>query len=263
MRKRLDSPIEKRVNQVIKQVEKHQTVSTSTHSFFQKLKLPNLKLDSFLATQQCFAVCVKYWTEALTLLLTKTPLSNIQARLVLVENLYDELGDGKVEDAHVNTFSRYCSLLESKLKDQDQKHKKDKFSNEKSKLACLAFNETLGHFIQTREWYESFACLGAIEYVYSQIASKIHHVVHLRFQIPQEEIPHYKMHEKLDVEHARELWIPVIDFLQTSSSFLQLEHFQELHGRIQRALLDGVQLIESVFLRMSEDLDVHVQCSRL
>jgi hypothetical protein len=234
-------------------IQKHQTIS-SDHPYFQKIN--SCSLESFFLTQRYFVICVSHWSTILICLLQKVPPqpSFIQERLVLIENLFDEHGKGDIQAAHVYTFSRFCARLSDKVSFFEEKkgQKNTVLSNkvssfeekkgQKSQQACQDFNEQVLNFIQEKDWKEGFACLGAIEYLYAQISSKLHKCVQTRFQIPAQEIPHYCCHEELDVKHGEDLLLAAT----RSSDFCK--------SKVEQACLAGIQFIENLYTKMSEDL---------
>ena len=140
-----------------------------------------------------------------------------------------------MEKSHVNTFDRFCPLL-SRSGFVEQK------DCQKSQQACQDFNEQVLNFVQEKDWKEGFACLGAIEYLYAQISSKLHKCVQTRFEIPTQDIPHYCCHEELDVKHGEDLLLAA-----TRSS-------NSCKSKVEQACLAGIQFIENLYRKMSEDL---------
>jgi len=133
-------------------LDKIQTV-TRSHPFFDKISCPRLQLESFVVSQECFVECVLFWTKALILLMNKVPLSQFGARFVLLENLYDEHGEGNLDKAHVYTYEKYCSVLRLRLNTDSEKESFDrkKWDTTTSKYACSEFNQQLEKFIQEKE----------------------------------------------------------------------------------------------------------------
>jgi len=70
-------------------------------------------------------------------------------------------------------------------------------------------------------------------------------MVHERFKIPQDQIPHYKIHEELDIQHAKELLKPTLEYRSE---------------KIQEACIAGVKMMETVFAKMSIDLKILTPC---
>ena len=99
---------------------------------------------NFLESQECFISAVDNWSHALGLLLTKVP--SDKERLPIIMNLYEEHGDGDVNNSHVNTFRKFYKSLGgiNELKLYNKKLASYKFVKE--------FNDELNSRIQTESW---------------------------------------------------------------------------------------------------------------
>lgn len=155
----------------------------------------NVPIQNFLKSQECFISAVDHWSKVLGLLLTKLP--SPKERLVIVQNLYDEHGQGNIEKSHVNTF---ISLLKSLNYDKEIKLYNEELE---SYSIIKKFNESLVNAINNESWTYSVAMLAMIEYVYIDISRNIHN--YLKNFLKDSKINHYELHEIVDEGHYKDL----------------------------------------------------------
>jgi pyrroloquinoline-quinone synthase len=156
--------------------------------------------EIFIKTQIPFKDAVDNWSKILGKMITKVP--SYKERIVLIKNLWDEHGNGNLEESHVITFQKFInSLSDSEIE-----------PSENAKRSVFTFNHYLNYCCNHESWIFSIAVLGIIEYVYVDISSKIHDYISLF--IDKDKINHYSCHEVLDKTHSHELFEILVPYLE-------------------------------------------------
>lgn len=149
--------------------------------------------EGFLKTQLPFRFAVESFSQALAAVLAR--ISILEERLAIAENVAEEHGHGNLNDSHKHTFQQYLRALGA--------------TPEQLESPCstpvFAFNHSILNYCLTQLPEAGAAALGIIEYLYVDISAAIAHTVDRRYWIAPGTQSHYTIHEKLDVEHAREL----------------------------------------------------------
>jgi|688.fasta_scaffold225571_1 hypothetical protein len=200
------------------------------NNYFKKL-IKNPQLTFFLQSQECFIDAVDNWSKLLGLLITKVPTD--RERLIIIENLYDEHGNGDLSKGHVNTFKLFLLSLgyNNDIKLYDTGLKSYKYVNK--------FNESLLYSVN-ENWIFQCAMLGMIEFTYITVSTNIHNYV--KNYIPANEINHYSLHEILDIKHATDLFS------------LITEYFESNKADIINGLETGYTFINNLYESLSEFL---------
>ena len=195
-------------------------------------KLNTIKIENFLKSQECFISAVDNWSKVLGILLSKVP--TFKERAIIIDNLYDEHGEGNIENSHVNTFIKFMKSLG---------YEKELLINNDSLSSyeyVKLFNDKLLYKVNNKSWLFSVAMLGMIEYTYITISKYIHEYVS-QFII-SEDIHHYSLHEIVDVKHATELFELLNPYLDCNSEI------------IISGLLTGYELMDQLYKDLSQFL---------
>ncbi len=166
-------------------------------TYFVKLnKKPSLK--NFIESQKGFITAVDHWSKLLAQLIVILPTS--KDRMAVVNNLYDEHGNGDETKTHVTTFSNFIESLQE--------------SNTKQAIypTCTytttefaqAFNQRLQDQFKTSDWIFCTSMLAMIEYTYIKVCKMIH--TYASQFIKEDKIEHYSLHETIDQKHATDLF---------------------------------------------------------
>jgi hypothetical protein len=170
------------------------------NQYFVKLREHNDSnnyLQQFIKTQISFLDAVDNWSKALGNMIAKVP--SYKERIILVKNLYDEHGNGNINNCHVNTFNRFIKSFNQHIDTSTIKIDSVK-----------QFNSKINDMIENKSWIYSMAALGTIEYTYITISKEINNYA-AKF-MNQDKIEHYSMHEILDVQHATELFDAILPY---------------------------------------------------
>ena len=191
------------MNEITNIVEELNKIEDNT--YFKELH-KNPSPIKFLESQECFISAIDNWSKALGLLLEKLP--SDKERLPIIQNLYEEHGEGNLESSHVNTFREFYKSLggEKKLKLYNKKLSSYKFIKE--------FNDTINNKFKSESWIYSVAMLGMIEYTYITVSKNIHE--YAKNYINPRAISHYSLHEIVDVKHANDLFNLISSYEKTN-----------------------------------------------
>jgi hypothetical protein len=133
------------------------------------IKLKNLPdIDKFIDSYIYFGEAIDKWSIILSKLITRVP--TYKERYPLINNLYDENGNGDINENHVLTFKK----LMIKLININNKKTYDEYQISCSKNEVKHFNSILENIISEKHWLYCFAVLGIIEYIYITISKHIH-----------------------------------------------------------------------------------------
>ena len=153
-------------------------------SFYEDF-MKNSTQDEFVKSQIPFYHAVNNFPRALCYLGYLIKDSNI--RLSIIENLYEEHGQGKSENFHINTYHKYLLSI----------------SNGYKLLDNPWITEWINSWFSSSDAFHTALRLSAIEYLYAPISASIsNHIDSLHIYSQQ---AHYKKHAILDWEHGKEL----------------------------------------------------------
>ena len=194
----------------------------------------NIGIDKFIKTYIYFEEAVNNWSIILSKLIVKVP--TYKERYPVINNLYDEHGNGNLNENHVSTFKR----LMEKLIDVNNDKSYEKYLVESSKNEIDSFNSTLESIIDNRNWLYSFAVLGMIEYVYITISKEIHCYVK---NFINSDVDHYSIHEIVDDKHSK-------DFFDVLN-----DHYLENKLLINEGLQKGYDIFNKLYYELALNMD--------
>ena len=202
-----------------------------------------------------FDYAVNEWSKILGIALSIVP--TFRERQVIIKNLLDENG----EKPHTESYKEFIDLVSENLNYQiiDQtmnaiststststmgKGKQQNFvrsssnSSSNSSKHVEKFVQDIYNIFGTHDWTYSIAVLGMIEYMYVDISQIIHHFIK---KFTDCDIPHYSLHETLDVTHALELFSIVAPHVETNSQ------------NIRDGLTEGYKIFNDFFNSLYHD----------
>lgn len=161
--------------------------SLNNHHWFEFMNQANQ--SEFLSSQEGFYYAVKAFPRMLSRL--ASIIEDSEHRVMVIENLWEEHGQGNSSLFHTNTFHQYLRSL-----------------GLQKEIKAIAHNPWVDEWIDcvlnknlSPANYASY--LAGIEYIYARISKSISDHV-LQFDLSCEQ-SHYKNHSALDFEHAAEL----------------------------------------------------------
>jgi pyrroloquinoline-quinone synthase len=169
------------------------TYDFDRHPYLIWMADPATQRDAFCRSQLPFRFAVESFSQALAAVLARIP--TLADRLTLFTNIAEEHGRGNIFHSHKFTFQEYLLALGANEAD---------FCVPCS-TPVLAFNQSILSYCLTQNPEVGAAMLGIIEYLYIGISAKIaQNLADRQWTLPGSQ-SHYLNHEKLDVEHARDL----------------------------------------------------------
>lgn len=165
------------------------------HPYFQALTSGEFSRDDFIETQIQFLFAVVFFSRPMAVLLGRVPLPSM--RLGLMENVADEHGGGDLRHAHEATF---LTLLARLGVSHDEVEARALWPEVRS------FNTTLTGAAVMDDVPTAMAALGMIEDLFSGVSARIGRDIVARGWLSPAELIHYRAHEALDVEHARDFY---------------------------------------------------------
>jgi pyrroloquinoline-quinone synthase len=202
-------------------------------------------LTSFLRSQKSFITAIDFWSRILASLLIHMP-SDVE-RSIIVKNLWDEHGCGNPKKSHVETFKDFMKIMGYTEPVRIEYMKADEY--------CFKFVQGLNELCDVRLEPKDYgdndireklifavAALGMIEYTYVTVSKCIHEYAS-RF-IPSDLIPHYAVHETLDIIHATELF-----------SLIEDNWSDEFNQSVKDGIVAGYQLLSELYSSMAYHLN--------
>lgn len=201
--------------------------------------LANANRDELLRSQVPFY----YAVEVFPLLLLKlaSQITNANARYLVVENIWEEHGQGNQDKFHTHTFNIHLTALGF-----DGQYVKNPF-----------VTTWINNLLSVNSLNDLFHELAAIEYMYAVISESISiSLTHLNLLCEQE---HYLKHSKLDWSHGEDILIAMnqcgIDFNKTKFKNVQLNFinlFSKLAVPTQKEMLHAKNTLPINFYHTRE-----------
>lgn len=168
------------------------------HAYFRALASGRLDREAFLITQVNFLEAVAYFSRPMMALAARIP--DGRARWPLIENSYEEHGEGSMREAHERTFLELLERLGVATGELDRTAHWP---------GVRAFNNALMGTCASESPWLGMAALGMIEDLFSQISGELGRAIVARGWLEADQLIHYGLHEVLDVEHAEAFYAPL------------------------------------------------------
>ena len=194
--------------------------------YFSRLINDELTLEEFQKSQLFFFDAVLSFTKPMFIISSK--LDSYEQRLCILENIFEEHGNGDITKSHGKTFEEYLILLGVNKKE---------IKNRKVDKSSQKFNLSLIEKSQKESTYFSLAMMGIIEERYSEISKLISEKVLKNKWLTEKTLIHYKVHEKLDIDHAESFYHLI------SSKWLN----KSIQDDIKKGLRFGNELILNLY----------------
>lgn len=174
------------------------SIDFKNNPYFIHLLAGDFEKADFIETQIQLYFVTHFLVRPLGALVGKIP--ECPTRLNIIENLYEEHGEGFVDEFHKNTFLSFLNNLG--------------VTKENIKLRALwpevrAFNMTLLGSCMLDDYLVAAPMLGIIEYMFSSVSSWTEQGILQRDWLNQDQMRYYKTHEKLDIKHAQDFFLCV------------------------------------------------------
>ena len=159
--------------------------------YFSKLLDGSMSYELFKASQANFYSAVCYFSRPMFLLCSK--MKDYEDRLVILENIIDEHGNGDIKDSHGETYKNY--LLNLGVKEKE-------INNSFNHSAVSNFYSIINNTIESDNIETAIAMFGVMEDRYTEISSSISNSLVKNNWLKKDQMSHYKTHKELDIYHA-------------------------------------------------------------
>jgi len=165
----------------------------------------NIDINIFAHRLAPFIHIVNYWSQILGLLVYKC--SDKKLRKNIITNLYDEHFN---TDIHVDTFYKFileCGYIDLNINignNNDIGIGISDVYNIQINSVIIKYMEKLKSYVYYHDFSIACQILGAIEYTYYLISSKIN--IFYKQKLNRLPNNHYTTHENTDIEHANKLF---------------------------------------------------------
>ena len=176
--------------------------------YFQSLENGTMSFDIFKESQINFYSAVCYFSRPLFVLCSR--MDSYSRRLSILENIFDEHGNGDINKAHGKTYKQYLINLGVK----EQKIKKNEFH-----ISAKNFCSKIDKVVRNDDLQKAIAMFGIIEDRYTLISSIISQTLLNNNWLDKSKLAHYLIHKDIDVYHS-ELFYNLIEkkWLDNSSN---------------------------------------------
>ena len=152
----------------------------ATQIYFSRLLDGSMSFELFKSSQANFYSAVFYFSRPMFLLCSR--MENYADRLIILENIQDEHGNGDIKDSHG-----------VKEKDINKTFNHSAVSN---------FYSIINKTIESDNIETAIAMFGIIEDRYTEISSTIANSLINNNWLKEDQLSHYRVHEELDRYHA-------------------------------------------------------------
>lgn len=170
-------------------------INFKNNPYFINLLDGNFDKEDFTETQIQLFHTTHFFTQILGALVSKVPES--PSKINIIENLYEEHGEGFVDQYHRNTFLSFLNHLGVKKEDIEKRVLWPEVRE---------FNIALLGTSKIDEYLVSVPAIGCIEYMFLSVAKWTEQALLKRRWLKQEQILYYKIRKELDFKHAQDFF---------------------------------------------------------
>jgi len=201
----------------------------ATQIYFSRLLDGSMSFELFKSSQANFYSAVFYFSRPMFLLCSR--MENYADRLIILENIQDEHGNGDIKDSHGETYKNYLLNLGVKEKDINKTFNHPAVSN---------FYSIINKTIESDNIETAIAMFGIIEDRYTEISSTIANSLINNNWLKEDQLSHYRVHEELDRYHAE--------------LFYKLVRRRWIKEICRKDIKKGLKLGNTIFLDMFNNL---------
>jgi len=167
----------------------------ATQIYFSRLLDGSMSFELFKNSQINFYSAVCYFSRPMLLLCSR--IENYADRLIILENIIDEHGNGDIKDSHGETYKNYLLNLGAKEKDINKTFNHSAVSN---------FYSIIDKTVESDNIETAIAMFGIIEDRYTEISSSISTSLINNNWLKKNQLSHYVIHKELDIYHAEQFY---------------------------------------------------------
>ena len=160
--------------------------------YFKSLGNGTMSFDVFKKSQTNFYSAVCYFSRPLFVLCSR--MNSYSERLKIIENIFDEHGNGEIDKAHGKTYKQYLINLGVK----EQKIKENEFH-----ISVKNFFSKVDDVVRNDDPQKAIAMYGIIEDRYTIISSIISKTLLKNNWLDESKLAHYLVHEEIDMYHSK------------------------------------------------------------
>lgn len=164
--------------------------------YFVALRDGSFSREDFVETQAQFYFAVLFFSRPMAACAAKIPRATM--RMEVIRNVWEEHGEGDASVAHGATFRELMIRIAGL--DEDALDRRALWPE------VRIFNTTLAGACVLDEYLVGCAVLGTIERMFSEISGWIGSAIVARGWLERDRLVHYKLHEELDVKHAKDFF---------------------------------------------------------
>jgi len=195
-------------------------------SYFKSLQNNTMTFKIFKYSQTNFYGAVRYFSRPLFSLCSR--IDNYEDRLNILENIFDEHGNGNIKKTHGATYEEYLLNLGVNQNNIEKNN---------PHISVLNFNSKIDQIVKEDNIDKAIAMYGIIEDRYTEISSFIAKSLLKNNWLEKSKLSHYSIHEELDIHHAK-LFYNLIEKKWSNNE--SIEH-------IKNGLIVGNELILKLF----------------
>ncbi|HEU4404126.1 MAG TPA: iron-containing redox enzyme family protein [Polyangiaceae bacterium] len=201
----------------------------SGNTFFRLLSGNAMSSAGFLYTQAQFFYAVRHFNRPMSLLSAR--LENLDQRLLLQRNVWEEHGEGDKASSHENTFTTLLARLSAKMRREAREIDVGP--------EVQIFNSALMGACGFGSVPHALAAFCMIERMFANDSAKIGSAIVKNQWLAREDLSHYVLHADIDVGHAN-------DFLKAIELCPGLER-KDVQDDVRRGLVFGATLLWNLF----------------
>lgn len=170
-----------------------QKLNLPQHPYFKALCSGELSREQFVETQKEFATMVFFFSRPMAQIIANVP--DPIPRIAIVENLWEEHGQGIQENVHGNTILTLINRLGGDA---------SSVNIHQPPLTARVFNETLRSVSSFSDYRFASAVYAGIERTFVDASSMIYESILNQGWLEEKRITHYGLHKEIDIEHAED-----------------------------------------------------------
>ena len=160
--------------------------------YFKSLVNGAMSFDVFKKSQTNFYSAVCYFPRPLFMLCSR--IDSYSERLSILENIFDEHGNGDVKKSHGETYKQYLINLGIE---------KDKIKKNDFHISVKNFYSKIDNVVRNDDLQKAIAMYGIIEDRYTIISSVIAKTLLKKNWLDNSKLAHYLVHEEIDMYHSK------------------------------------------------------------
>ncbi len=191
-------------------------VAIMRNPYFAGLRGGGTGLERFRESQEQFYFAVIFFSRPMAALAGRIP--HARDRLDIIHNILEEHGNLEEKAFHATTFKAFLRSIGSEAG----------FEQQPLAPPVRAFNCVLAASCALDALPVAIGCMGVIERAYADISALMARIVIERGWVGKDNLAHYKLHTKLDIQHSQEFFALLEPYWDNPRKRGQIEQGLEL-----------------------------------